>query len=54
MNMKILILKCNQCNDEVLSRKRVKRTLCDKCKTKNYTKNQKKFREIARNSFVRY
>ena len=54
MNTKILILKCNQCNDEVLSRKRVKRTLCDKCKTKNYTENQKKSREIDRNSLFRY
>ena len=54
MKSKIVILKCKQCNSEVLGRKKVKETLCDNCQTKNYTENQKKSREIARNSFIRY
>ena len=54
MKSKIIILKCKQCKSEVLGRKKMKKTLCDECKTKNYIENQKKSREIARNSFVRY
>ncbi|MGD1834774.1 MAG: hypothetical protein ACPKPY_09965 [Nitrososphaeraceae archaeon] len=54
MSTGILILKCKECNSDVLGRKRRKNVLCDKCATKNYIENQKKSREIDRNSFRRY
>ncbi|MGD1838908.1 MAG: hypothetical protein ACPKPY_12735 [Nitrososphaeraceae archaeon] len=50
----ILILKCNECNSDVLGRKRRKNVLCDRCQMKNYIENQKKSREIVKDSFVRY
>lgn len=54
MSSGILILKCKECNSEVLGRQRRKFVLCDKCQMKNYVENQKKGREIVKNSFVRY
>ena len=54
MPIGIIILKCKKCNSDVLGRKRRKNVLCDKCQMKNYTENQKKGREIVKNSFVRY
>ena len=54
MSTGILILKCKECNSDVLGRKRIKTVLCDKCQMKNYVENQKKSRGIDRNSFVRY
>ena len=54
MSSGILILKCNACNSEVLGRQRRKFVLCDKCQMKNYVENQKKGREIVKDSFVRY
>ena len=54
MSLGIIILKCKQCNSDVLGRKRLKTVLCDKCQMKNYVENQKKGREIVKDSFVRY
>ena len=54
MSSRILILKCKECNSEVLGRKRRKFVLCDKCQIRNYVENQKKGREIVKDSFVRY
>ena len=54
MSVGIIMLKCKQCNTDVLGIKRRKNVLCDKCTTKNYIENQKKSREIDRNSFARY
>ena len=54
MSLGIIILKCKECNSDVLGRKRIKTVLCDKCQMKNYVENQKKGREIVKNSYVRY
>ena len=53
MSTGILILKCKECNSDVLCRKRIKTVLCDKCQMKNYVENQKG-REIVKDAFVRY
>ena len=42
MPIGILILKCKECNSDVLCRKRRKFVFCDKCQMKNYVENQKK------------
>ena len=54
MPLGIIILKCKKCNTDVLGRKRIKTVLCDKCQIKKYVENQKKGREIVKDSFVRY
>ena len=54
MPLGIIVLKCKECNSDVLGRKRRKIVFCDKCQIKNYIENQKKGREIVKNSFVRY
>ena len=54
MTIGIIVLKCIQCNSDVLGRKKRKNVLCDKCQMKNYVENQKRSREIVKDSFVRY
>ena len=55
MSHKFIVLKCKQCDAEVLNRRKRKQgVLCDNCKNKKWHTCDKIKKDILKNSFVRY